>query len=202
MSGKKSDRAPRPWRARTLIRGLWPDHNPLRRASDRLEAATVACLLVLFLIGAPLVGLFAWQWAAGAGARADQARQTPRYQVAAVLQADAAYQAYAWTETVVKARWTAPDGTLHVGQVDAPVGMHRGSTVTIWTDRAGHELPAPLRRDQVISQAVLAAVVAPLVLGIALISAGTLTRRLLDRQRLAAWAADWKATGPQWSRQR
>ena len=199
MSGKKTDRAPRPRKARSWVRGLWPDHNPLRRASDRFEAATVACLLIFFLIGAPLVGLFAWQWAAAAGARAQHAS---RYQVTAVLQADATAQAYTWAETQVKARWTAPDGTVHTGPVDAPVGLRRGGTVTIWTDRSGHVLAPPLRQDQVTSQAVLAAVVAPLVLGLVLVSAGTLTRRILDRRRLAAWDADWRATGPQWSRQR
>ena len=199
MSGKTPGRAVRPRRASSWARARWPDHNPLRRASDRFEAATVACLLVLFLIGAPLVGLFAWQWAAGAGARTQHA---PRYQVTAVLQADAAAQAYTWSQTLVKARWTAPDGTVRTGQIDAPVGLQHGSKLTIWTDRSGHVLAPPLRQDQVTSQAVLATVVATLVLATVLISAGTLTRRILDRQRLAAWDADWRATGPQWSRQR
>ncbi len=202
MSGKKPDRAPRPARARSLVRGLWPDHNPLRRASDRFEAATVACLLVLFLIGAPLLGLLAWQWAAGTGARVEQAQHAARYRVSAVLLADASYQAYAWSETSVRARWTAPDGTVHTGLVDALVGQRRGSTVAVWTDRSGRVLAPPIRPDQVTSQAILAAVVAPLVLGIVLISAGALTRRALDRHRMAAWDADWRVTGPQWSRLR
>jgi hypothetical protein len=210
MSGKSPDRGPRPGgasgRARSRVRGwargLWPDHNPLRRATDRLEAGLVAGLLLLFLAGGPLTGLLAWNWAHGVGARAEQARHTLRYQVSAVLVADASYSAYTWSETLVRARWTAPDGTSHTGQIDAPVGLRRGAVVKIWTSRSGQVLAAPLRPDQVTSQAVLAAVIAPLVLGFVLVSVGTLARRVLDRRRLAAWGADWRATGPQWSRLR
>jgi hypothetical protein len=32
--------------------------------------------------------------------------------------------------------------------------------------------------------------------------AGQLARVALDRRRLAAWDAQWRATGPQWTRQR
>ena len=46
-----------------MVRGLWPDHNPLRRASDRAEAAMIAALAVAFLLGAPLIALAAWHLA-------------------------------------------------------------------------------------------------------------------------------------------
>ncbi len=36
-----------------LVRGLWPDHNPLRRRSDRIEAAVAALLLLGLLGGVP-----------------------------------------------------------------------------------------------------------------------------------------------------
>jgi hypothetical protein len=48
----------------------------------------------------------------------------------------------------------------------------------------------------------LAAAVAPVVLGLILLCTGQLAHYLLGRRRLAAWDAEWRATGPQWSRQR
>ncbi|HEV3294168.1 MAG TPA: hypothetical protein VG123_34735, partial [Streptosporangiaceae bacterium] len=62
---------PRPPRA-LWLRGRWPDHNPLRRASDRVEAAVIAAALILFLAGAPLLALFAWHWAGSAAHRVQQ----------------------------------------------------------------------------------------------------------------------------------
>jgi hypothetical protein len=35
-----------------------------------------------------------------------------------------------------------------------------------------------------------------------LLAAGQLAHFLLGRRRLAAWDAEWRATGPQWTRQR
>ncbi len=46
-----------------IVRGLWPDHNPLRRASDRAEAGIFAGLAVAFLLGAPLIAMVVWQLA-------------------------------------------------------------------------------------------------------------------------------------------
>jgi hypothetical protein len=64
------------WAGRA-VRGLWPDHNPLRRRLDRIEAAVVGGLVVAFLAGAPLAALtverVVWHAASGA-ARAEQTR--------------------------------------------------------------------------------------------------------------------------------
>jgi hypothetical protein len=189
-------------RARWWLRGMWPDHNVLRRPTDRAETAVVALLLVLFLIGAPLTALVAGRWVADTGSRAAQAQRAARYEVPAVLLADAPYQAYALSDSLVRARWTAPDGQRRTGQVSAPVGARSGSRVSIWTDRAGHVTSEPIRPDQVTSQALLAALIAPVVLAFLLLSAGLLTHQVLERRRLAAWDEDWRATGPQWTRQR
>lgn len=186
-------------RLRCTVRGLWPDHNPLRRASDRAEAVVLAALLVAFLAGAPLTALLAGQWAASAGARAVTASPAASYRVPAVLLTDTPYQAYAWPDAYVPARWTAPGGTPHTGIVSAPLGTPRGATVMIWTDRAGQVLAPPVSPVQIGSQALLAAAVAPLILAFVLVSVGMLVHQQLERRRLAAWEADWRATGPAWS---
>jgi len=46
-----------------VVRGLWPDRNPLRRSSDRAEAGIIAGLAAAFLLGAPLIAVAVWQLA-------------------------------------------------------------------------------------------------------------------------------------------
>ena len=70
-------------------RGLWPDHNPVRRASDRAEAAIVAMLLAVFLIAAPLLAFAAGHWVYHSGLRAEQAQAAAWHVVPAVLLDDA-----------------------------------------------------------------------------------------------------------------
>ena len=45
-----------------LVRGLWPDRNPLRRRCDRAEAAITAALLATFSAGVPIAALAAGNW--------------------------------------------------------------------------------------------------------------------------------------------
>src|SRR5690349_3413543 len=107
------------------LRGLWPDHNPLRRTCDRAEAAIVAGLIAAFLIAAPVTGLIAGQSAYSASLHAEHAQQAAHHRVTAVLLASAPVAAptgdrkQAWPR--VPARWAAP---------------------------GGHRAPAPLRRRQ------------------------------------------------------
>jgi len=79
----------RRWRARgawlpRLVRRWRPDGNPLRRTSDRIEAALLAILVAAFLCGAPLAGIAAGSAAAASSMRAEHAQPGAR-RVAAVL---------------------------------------------------------------------------------------------------------------------
>jgi hypothetical protein len=74
--------------------------------------------------------------------------------------------------------------------------------VRVWVGAAGRLTGPPLLPSQVTGQAFLAAVLAPILFGEVLLVAGQLAHYLLGRRRLAAWDAEWRATGPQWSRQR
>jgi sensor c-di-GMP phosphodiesterase-like protein len=196
---------PRPPRA-LWLRGRWPDHNPLRRTSDRVEAAIIAIALILFLAGAPLLALFAWHWADSAAHRVQQRQQATWHQVSALLLADArpvvdiGYGGIAGSE--VPARWTAPDGTARAGDVPAPENAQAGRTVRIWVDESGAQTGPPLRAQQATGQATLAAVLAPFALGTVLLCAVSVAVYILDRRRLAAWAADWRSAGPRWNSHR
>jgi hypothetical protein len=184
-----------------VVRGLWPDRNPLRRTLDRVEGVVVGGLAVAFLAGAPLAATAAWQFVYGLGARTAHAQQASWRQVPVVVQAAAPTDGYSGYQPVVRAEWTAPDGARRTGTVPVPPGTPAGRTVRVWVDKAGRLTGPPLQPRQVRGQAVMAAVLVPVVLGEVLLCAGQLAHYLLGRRRLAAWEADWRATGPQWTRQ-
>jgi len=185
-----------------LVR-LWrPDGNPLRRTADRVEAAVMALLIAAFLAGAPLAALAAGHAAAVTGSRIEHA-QAGWHQVPAVLLQNASASSHPMfqvaLESLVPARWTAPDGTPRTGEIYAPVGAKAGSTVTVWADRSGQLTPIPLQPGDVGEEIALAASLATVAVAGVLAAIGLAARWVLDRRRLAAWDARWKATGPQWT---
>jgi hypothetical protein len=184
-------------RAVRVVRGLWPDHNPLRRSLDRMEAAVVAGLAVAFLAGAPAAALAAGHVSDSIGSRVAHAQLAAWHRVPAVLLA--AVPAAGYDDNEVLARWAAPDGTRHTGTVSAPSGARAGRTVMVWVDAAGRLTWQPLQLWQVRDQAALAAALAPVVVGFILLCAAWLAHSALGRRRLAAWDADWRATEPQWT---
>ncbi len=184
-----------------MMRRLRPDRNPLRRTADRVEAAVMAGLLVVFLAGVPLAAQAPAGQVAASGMRAERAQAGWR-QVPAVLLQDAPEPAHALSqaslEPLVRARWTA-GGSPREGEVYAPGGARAGTTVMVWTDRSGRLESAPLARADVAAQEALAALAAAVLAAAAVAVTGFLARRALDRRRLAAWDAEWSRTGPQWT---
>jgi hypothetical protein len=183
------------------VRGLWLDRNPLRRTIDRAEAVVVAALAVAFLAGAPLAAVAAGHYAYSHTSRTGAAQRAARHRVPAKLDTTVPASGDG-DQATVPASWTAPDGRRHTGMVPAPLVAPARGTVMIWINQAGRLTGAPLQPAQARSQAVLAAVLAPLILGMLVLCAGQFARVALDRRRLAAWDAQWRATGPQWTRQR
>jgi hypothetical protein len=187
-------------RATRVVRGLWPDRNPLRRTLDRVEGVVVAGLAVAFLAGAPLAAVAAGHAAYYYGARTAAAQRASWHQVPAALLATAPADGYTGYQPEVRAQWTAPNGTRHTGAVPAPPAAWAGDTVMVWVDATGQQTGPPLQLSQVRSQAVLTAVLAPVVLGMIVLYTGQIAHYLLGRRRVAAWEAEWRATGPQWTR--
>jgi len=186
-----------------LLRELWPDRNPLRRTSDRVAAAIVAGALAAFLVCAPLAALFAGRWAGAAALRVGRAQQSSWRRVPAVLLGRAGQPVAIGDGDVTlpeaRARWTAPDGQPRTGLLPVPVGARAGHTVRVWVDAAGRPTGPPLRHEQAMGQALLAAGAATVALGAILLAAAALAVRAVDRRRLAAWTADWQATAPRWT---
>ena len=163
-------------------------------------------LLVAFGAGAPLAANAAGSWIYAISAREAQVQQAALHRVTAtLLQTAPAWNGYVNSPGAApeaRARWRAPDGQLRTGKLYVPNGAPAGSTVTVWTNRAGQLADPPLQRTQVISRAQLTEALAVIGLAVTLIVVGWLARRTLDKRRLAAWDADWLATGPRWTPRR
>ena len=189
-----------------MKRTWWPDHNPLRRVSDRVEAAIGAGLIVAFLAGAPLLGISAGQWAHSAAQRAERTERAVSHPVSAVVLHSAPppiLTARAMTATTEEPiRWTAPHGRMRTGQVVVPAGTKAGTLLQVWTDAWGRLINPPMMPAQVLQQTVLAAMLTPVALGMVLITGWAVARRVLHLRRLAWWEAQWSVTGPNWTRRR
>ena len=186
----------RTWRTRPvvrMVRGLWPDHNPLRRASDRAEAGIIALLIGALLLGAPLIALITWRLTLTSTFTTTDAIHDGWRQVSAVLLTDEPD----WTGgygSSVPVRWQGPNGVPHTGQILADPGAKAGTRVTVWTDASGRLRDTPMSPGQATTQADLAAVIAVPVWALILLSTGMIGRYLLDRRRLDAWETAWRTS--------
>ena len=203
---RRQRRRPRTYWLGRVLRLRRLDGNPLRRGSDRAETVVLGVLLAIFLAGAPFAAHAAGSWAYASSMREAQAQRASLHHVPATLLAAAptwnVSENSGGAAPEVDARWRAPDGRVRTGEMFVLVGAAAGSTVLVWTDQAGQLADPPLGPSQLAGRAQLADAAAVGSLATALIVAGWLARRSLDRRRLAAWDADWLANGPHWSPRR
>src|SRR5215470_13823885 len=185
---------------RRLVRGFLPDRNPLRRACDRVETFLLAGLFA----AAPFAAQAASHAAYAGAVRAQQAQLAARHPVPAVLTQGAgpSVSAYLGALIPVQATWTSVTGVRHAGQIMAAAGSAKGGTVIVWTDAAGNLTNPPLQPSQVSGQGYMAALGAVVGVGAVYLCASVIVRRVLNRRRMAAWAADWAVTARAWNRQR
>lgn len=185
-------------------RRLGFDRNPLRRRTDRIEVAIRLATMILLLVAVPIAAIAVGRQADHLALREAHAQQAAEHQVTAVLleqaQATGVPDPYTSVQlTYVLARWQPSGGPPRSGRVLAPAGTHAGSTVTIWVDASGAVASPPPDRREIAGDVTIAAVVTGLVASLLLLGSNTLARRVLDRRRLNAWDAEWRATGPRWS---
>jgi hypothetical protein len=192
---------PRVTRVGRFVRRWRFDRNPLRRATDRVGTAVLVVLVVAFLIGAPAAALATGAWTHGMAQRAQLAQEASRSQVtAAVLAvtppAPGGDEELAWQ---AQARWRAPDGQVVTHQVPVPSDMPVGGKLQVWTDRTGDLTTAPLLNSQVADQTASGEALGVIAAAVVLTVAGALILWTLNQRRMAAWDADWQATGPRWT---
>jgi len=186
-------------RATRLGRFVRGRRNPLRRGSDRVETAVLALLVIAFLAAAPFATLASGSWALARAHQAQLAAQASSYQVPAVVLKLDAPSGAAYADPGAQAKWTARDGTVITGEIPVPLGTAVGSTQWLWTTDDGQLTNPPLEDSQVTGQAYVAEGFAVVILAILLTSTGLMTRWTLDKRRMAAWDAEWRATGPRWT---
>lgn len=201
-------RGPKPWRPGASLarhtRRLGFDRNPLRRRTDRIEAAIRLVTLILLLVAVPILTVAAGRQADHQALRQAHAQQVADHEVTAVLleQAPPTGVPDPYTSvqmTLVLARWQPPGQPARSGEVLAQAGARAGSTVTIWIDASGAVTSPPPDHRVIAGNVCIAAVVTCLVTGLLVLGANALARRALDRRRLRAWDAEWRTTGPLWS---
>jgi hypothetical protein len=188
-----------------LARLLGFDSNPLRRRTDRVEAAIRLVTLILLLVAVPIVGIAVGRQADHLALRRADAQRATEHEVTAVLlrpaPATGVPDPYTSIQmTYVLARWQPPGQSSRSGQVLAPAGTPAGGTVTVWVDASGAVAPPPPDHRDIAGDVTIAVVVTWMVASLLVMGSNALARRALDRRRLNAWDAEWRATGPLWSR--
>jgi hypothetical protein len=185
-----------------LSRRLGMDGNPLRRPADKLEAWLVPVAIAVFLALSPVVatGMSAWVHAdSSAGQRAAQSWHSVKAVLLQSVPGPAESDGGANTWTVwARAEWTF-GGRQVTGKAPVPAGARAGSTQTVLLNRAGVVQPRPESASQVAGLADTATAVGLTALAALLAGLTWLTRRALDRRRLARWESAWLMVGPRWS---
>lgn len=197
-------RIPARWVA-ALSRWMGLDANPLRRRSDRVESWVRVALVAVFLVVSPLAALGLGHVTGTVSAQAARIQAASEHKVTAVLLTGVSRapgdSLYGSDELVlVRARWTAPDGTARSGDVLAPVGSHAGRRWPVWVNDAGRPVYPPIGAAEIASRVVAVVALTPALLGILLLVILAVTRRALDRRRLTDWAAEWSTVEPQWTK--
>lgn len=176
--------------------------NELRRPCDRIEGAILlavsAAFLTVLAVAALLAGhIYNSQRAAVAGLRPTVAiLSEPGPAVANVFNPAAQLQA--------RATWRLADGAKRSGLLTAStapaiVNAWAGSTVPVWLNQSGAPQPPPPAQDEIVANALDTGAVLSTGAGALLAFCYWLSRRVLDRHRVARWEQAWAATGPRWT---
>ena len=185
-------------------RRLGFDRNPLRRRTDRIEAVLRLVTMILLLVAVPIAAIAVGRQANHLALRQAHAQQAADHEVTAVLlqQAQATGLPDPYTSiqlTYVLARWQPPGLAPRSGQVLAPAGAHAGSTVKVWIDASGAVTGPPPDHRIIAGDVCITVIVTCLVASLLILGSNALARRALDRRRMRAWDAEWRAGGPLWS---
>ena len=79
------------------------------------------------------------------------------------------------------------------------MGARKGSTVQTWIGPSGAVTDPPIDHRAIAGDVCIAVVATCLGSWLVLLVSSALARRVLDRRRLNAWDAEWRASGPLWT---
>lgn len=192
------------------MRGVWRwRHNPLRRRTDRIEAWVALAGAVLIVLGATSVGWFAGRAAHGTLLTTVRIQHQQRHLEWVTvdrlvsrtpLDPDPETSSQRDAHRRVLARWTAPDGTAHLGQLAAPRPVEAGERFRIWTDGRGRVVPRPMDADTAATHAVLAGLGTTTGVGMMIEGARRMVVWQLMVRRFRRWDEEWERAGQDWGR--
>ncbi|MGH7734383.1 MAG: Rv1733c family protein, partial [Gemmatimonadales bacterium] len=164
-------------------------------------------IMIMLVAAVPAAAVVAGQRADHLALNRAHAQQAADHLVTAVLleQAPATGTPDPYTSvqlTWVPARWQPPGLPPRTGEVLATAGARKGSTVRIWIDASGAVTAPPPDHRDIAGDVSVAVIATCFVSWLVLLASGTLARRALDRRRLNAWEAEWRAGEPLWSGRR
>ncbi len=189
-------------RPRIWLRAIGFARGPLRRKSDRGEAALVIATALLTAAAVP-VGLGVNDAAFAYSTRISAERAAQGQYVDALLTADVPAGVSSGENSdvgrpQVPATWFAPDGTARSGAIRADPGGKAGERVPVWTDRSGRPAAAPVQPGEMRAQAAVIAVIVALLWLLVVAAVQWAGAAVLLRLRLASWDREWARVGPKW----
>ncbi|MFD7160060.1 hypothetical protein ACFV9C_36100 [Kribbella sp. NPDC059898] len=169
--------------------------NPLRRRTDKVQAAVLALCALVAAAAVPLVTLLALHVHRTTAEDLHAARQGATQTTATttgVGRSPLGSSGPISTTVTVPARWTTTTGDLRTGMIQAPADTPPGTDeqITIGTD--GRYLPKGATQGSTV--------VIPIVFGVTILAVALLTctliygaiTGLLERRRAAAWGSAWE----------
>lgn len=181
---------------------LLTGRNALRRPVDRIEGAVLLALSAAFgvaVVIACIVGTHTYhvQRAATVGLRP----------ASALLLQDGPSADGMGRVGQAEARWFVPGSGEQSGELTtatAPdiAGAVAGARISVWLNRSGQPAGPPADQTVMILYSLVAGAMVAAPAGMALLGVYALSRRALDRRRLAAWESAWDRTGPSWTTRR
>ncbi|MFF8914690.1 hypothetical protein ACF08M_15545 [Streptomyces sp. NPDC015032] len=194
------------------VSGVWRwRRNPLCRATDRREAWVALVALLLMVPVAPALGWVCGSLTDDALQKSVRVQQARRHATTAVVlhrspeaprfAADPEVSSERTSQTLVVARWKAPDGTDRRGTVTTlSRRAEPGAEVEIWTDLDGRPVLRPMDAPTAHTHAALAGFGA-MLLTVGLIEGGRrLIVRRMVRARYIRIDRAWAEAGPDWGR--
>ncbi|EXU64049.1 membrane protein [Streptomyces sp. PRh5] len=172
--------------------------NPLLRRSDRVQFWVSVLLMALLAVGLPAASLNAGCAVYTSQMHTAHVQAAQRHQLTAHLIGDPVDNGTG--RCLGRVRWTGADGIEHTAVAHVARRATRGADVTIWVDRHGDVVEAPLRPAVArttgwIAGTVTAGAVTLVILGL---QAGV--ARVMDRRKQARWGVEWDLLEPRWSR--
>jgi hypothetical protein len=173
-----------------------------------VDWAEAALVLVLVIVGLVLLPV---SLATGSVVYANQEKvsnqqSATRHGTTAILLADAAPTSIGTRGQVVtgtsmvRARWTLPDGTERVGPVKTDNGTTAGSPLRIWLDGSGNPAEPPVSHEEAVMSGVATVLAIWIIGGCALGLVVVIACAGLNWYRSTLWQRKWAQVEPGWLR--